>query len=207
MKSPFRFANHGASGLPISEPVPAHGEVRRRPLRDPLAPHRHRRARLGLPPDEHGERAPGQAARSGRGSATAWGASTEDLPGFVVMTDPRGGPIGGASNWTAGYMPAAYQGTLFRGKGSPLLDLATPAGIDDAAQRRDLDLLKSLNEAPSGGAPRRDRAGRPHPRVRAGLPDADQRRRGRRPRPRAGGDPRRRTGSTTTAPATSAASA
>ena len=62
------------------------------------------------------------------------------------MTDPRGGPIGGASNWTAGYMPAAYQGTLFRGKGSPLLDLATPAGIDDAAQRRDLDLLKSLNE-------------------------------------------------------------
>jgi hypothetical protein len=69
------------------------------------------------------------------------------------MTDPRGGPIGGASNWTAGYMPAAYQGTLFRGKGSPLLDLATPAGIDDAAQRRDLDLLRSLNEAHQVGRP------------------------------------------------------
>ena len=44
------------------------------------------------------------------------------------MTDPRGGPIGGASNWTAGYMPAAYQGTLFRSQGAPLLDLATPDG-------------------------------------------------------------------------------
>jgi hypothetical protein len=86
----------------------------------------------------------------GRPSLGSWlsyglGSVAEDLPGFVVMTDPRGGPISGASNWTAGYMPAAYQGTLFRGKGSPLLDLATPAGIDHTAQRRDLDLLKSLN--------------------------------------------------------------
>ena len=70
-------------------------------------------------------------------------ARAENLPSFVVMTDPRGGPIGGASNWTAGYMPAAYQGTLFRGKGSPLLDLATPDGHRaPRAQRRDLDLLQ-----------------------------------------------------------------
>ena len=46
------------------------------------------------------------------------------------MTDPRGGPISGASNWTAGYMPAAYQGTLFRSTGAPLLDL------DDAARHQ-----------------------------------------------------------------------
>jgi uncharacterized protein (DUF1501 family) len=62
------------------------------------------------------------------------------------MTDPRGGPIGSASNWSAGYMPAAYQGTLFRGSGSPLLDLDTPAGVTNASQRRSLDLLKTLNE-------------------------------------------------------------
>src|SRR5260221_6310472 len=61
------------------------------------------------------------------------------------MTDPRGGPIGSASNWTAGYMPAAYQGTLFRSTGAPLLDLATPPGVEDATQRRSLDLLEELN--------------------------------------------------------------
>jgi len=61
-----------------------------------------------------------------------------------VMTDPRGGPIGSASNWTAGYMPAAYQGTLFRAAGAPLLDLRPP--VDDRTQRRSLGLLKELNE-------------------------------------------------------------
>src|SRR5258707_1272944 len=65
---------------------------------------------------------------------------------FLVMNDPRGGPISGASNWTAGFMPAAFQGTLFRGKGSPLLDLATPQGTSDRSQRTSLDLLKQLNE-------------------------------------------------------------
>lgn len=43
-------------------------------------------------------------------------------------------------------MPAAYQGTLFRSKGSPLLDLATPAGVSERGQRSGLDLLKRLNE-------------------------------------------------------------
>ena len=42
--------------------------------------------------------------------STDW-ARKQNMPAFVVMTDPRGGPIGSASNWTAGYMPAAYQGT------------------------------------------------------------------------------------------------
>jgi len=42
------------------------------------------------------------------------GSENRDLPGFVVLLDPRGGPIGGAPNWGAGYMPATYQGTQFR---------------------------------------------------------------------------------------------
>jgi hypothetical protein len=42
-------------------------------------------------------------------------------------------------------MPATHQGTLFRSKGSPLLDLATPEGTSDQTQRRGLDLLKDLN--------------------------------------------------------------
>ena len=43
-------------------------------------------------------------------------------------------------------MPAEFQGTLFRSGGSPLLDLATPAGTSDRTQRESLDLLKALNE-------------------------------------------------------------
>jgi hypothetical protein len=61
------------------------------------------------------------------------------------MTDPRGGPIGSASNWSAGFMPAAYQGTLFRSSGTPLLDLATPPGVSNRTQRHTLDLLGELN--------------------------------------------------------------
>jgi hypothetical protein len=68
------------------------------------------------------------------------------LPSFVVMTDPRGGPISGSSNWSAGFMPAKYQGTLFRGQGSPLLDLSTPKGTSEKTQRASLDLLKELNQ-------------------------------------------------------------
>ena len=87
----------------------------------------------------------------GKPSAGAWvtyglGTDNQSLPAFVVMADPRGGPIGSASNWTAGYMPAAYQGTLFRSGAAPLLDLRPPAGVDDETQRRSLDLLKNLNE-------------------------------------------------------------
>jgi hypothetical protein len=87
----------------------------------------------------------------GKPSLGAWlsyglGTINQNLPSFVVMTDPRGGPIGSASNWTAGYMPAAYQGTLFRSGGSPLLDLATPPETSARTQRHSLDLLKKLNE-------------------------------------------------------------
>ena len=72
------------------------------------------------------------------GSWLSYGLGTmnNNLPSFVVMTDPRGGPISGASNWTAGYMPAPYQGTLFRSRGTPILDLATPAPYSPRSQRR-----------------------------------------------------------------------
>jgi uncharacterized protein (DUF1501 family) len=87
---------------------------------------------------------------TGRPSLGSWlsyglGSLNENLPSYVVMTDPRGGPIGGAPNWGAGYMPAKYQGTLFRSGESPLLDLATPAGVSQHTQRQTLDLLQALN--------------------------------------------------------------
>jgi hypothetical protein len=67
------------------------------------------------------------------------------MPGFVVMLDPRGGPISGAKNWSSGYMPAQYEGTLFRSQGSPILDLSRRADMTDPQQRRILDTLSQYN--------------------------------------------------------------
>jgi len=99
------------------------------------------------------------------GSWLSYGLGTlnESLPSFVVMTDPRGGPISGPSNWTAGYMPAAFQGTLFRGKGVPLLDLATPANTSDRTQRHTLDLVAQLNREHLQSRPGDSELAAPHP--------------------------------------------
>src|SRR5947209_1974720 len=64
------------------------------------------------------------------------GSVNEDLPGFCVMLDPTGGPISGAKNWSSGYMPASYPGTILRSAGQPILDLQRRAGSSEAAQRR-----------------------------------------------------------------------
>jgi hypothetical protein len=73
------------------------------------------------------------------------GSVNENLPGFVVMLDPTGGPISGAKNWSSGYMPATYQGTLLRSAGDPVLDLKRPEGVTEAMQRRLLDTLDAYN--------------------------------------------------------------
>ena len=78
------------------------------------------------------------------------GSVNQNLPGFVVMTDTTGGPISGAKNWSSGYMPAAYQGTVLRAAGDPILDLSPPAGMTDGMQRDVLDSLGRLNEAHPG---------------------------------------------------------
>lgn len=73
------------------------------------------------------------------------GSVNSNLPGFVVMLDPTGGPISGAKNWSSGYMPASYQATLLRSAGSPILDLQRQPGMSDAVQRRMLDTLHEFN--------------------------------------------------------------
>src|SRR6516165_8306165 len=73
------------------------------------------------------------------------GSVNQDLPGFVVMLDPTGGPISGAKNWSSGYMPATYQGTILRSAGAPVLDLQRAAGTSESVQRRLLDTLHDYN--------------------------------------------------------------
>jgi hypothetical protein len=145
MQSPFEFRHHGRSGLEISSLFPHTSKFADdlcviRSMHSDTAAHASGCLQMNS-----------GSIFIGKPSLGAWlnyglGSLNENLPGFVVMTDPRGGPIGSASNWSAGYMPAAYQGTLFRSVGSPLLDLATPSGISDRSQRHGLDLLKELNQ-------------------------------------------------------------
>lgn len=73
------------------------------------------------------------------------GSENENLPGFVVMLDPTGGPISGAKNWSSGYMPATYQGTILRSKGAPIIDLNLPQGMTRGMQRELLDALHAAN--------------------------------------------------------------
>ena len=87
--------------------------------------------------------------RQGYPSLGSWvtyglGTVNQNLPGYVVLLDPRGGPISGPPNWGAGFMPATYQGNPFRTSGDPILNLRPPKGISAAQQRNQLDLLAKL---------------------------------------------------------------
>lgn len=88
---------------------------------------------------------------SGHPSLGSWvtyglGSVNENLPGYVVMLDPTGGPISGPKNWSSGYMPAAYQGVVVRADKTPIHDLEAPPGFSRAEQRRLLDRLREKNE-------------------------------------------------------------
>ncbi len=72
------------------------------------------------------------------------GTVNQNLPGFVVLPEVSY-PQGGAANWSNGYLPAQYQGTPLRPKGSPILDLNPPTGVTVDHQRKNLDLLETLN--------------------------------------------------------------
>jgi uncharacterized protein (DUF1501 family) len=74
------------------------------------------------------------------------GSENENFPGFVVMLDRAGGPISGPKNWSSGYMPAAFQGTVIRADVTPIHNLRPPTGLSQAAQRRLLDRLREKNE-------------------------------------------------------------
>lgn len=87
---------------------------------------------------------------AGRPSLGAWatyglGTGNENLPSFVILTDNKN-VIGGAKNWSSGFLPASYQGTRFQQEGPPILNLAQSDTIGDRQQRGKLDLLAEINQ-------------------------------------------------------------
>ncbi len=83
------------------------------------------------------------------------GSLNQDLPGFIVLPEISY-PQGGAANWSNGYLPAHFQGTSLRPKGSPILDLQPPAGVTPEQQRANLDLLAQLNQKHAAQHPGHD---------------------------------------------------
>jgi hypothetical protein len=143
MKSPYRFRRHGQSGAWVCEKLPALARC----VDD-----------LCLIKSVHcdsNSHAPAMFQmntgyiRPGFPSAGAWatyglGSENRNFPGFVVMGN-RIGTKGGALNWGAGFLPAAFQGTLLRSEGSPILNLDRPADLSVRQERAQLDLAGALN--------------------------------------------------------------
>jgi Protein of unknown function (DUF1501) len=88
----------------------------------------------------------------GRPSFGAWvtyglGSESSDLPGFVVLQSGPRGPRAGATLWSSGFLPTAFQGVPFRGKGDPILNLRSPAGLTRERERDFYDTVGALNRS------------------------------------------------------------
>ncbi len=87
----------------------------------------------------------------GRPSFGSWvtyglGSEAQDLPGFVVLQSGPRGPRAGASLWSSGFLPTAFQGVPFRGQGDPILNLRSPEGLSRDRERRFHDTVTALNQ-------------------------------------------------------------
>lgn len=140
--SPFAFKQYGQSGTPVSELFPHVAECVDDLciIRSMVADHSEHTAANYFVHSGSGFQ--------GRPSMGAWinyglGSVSENLPGFIVL-DNGLIPPGGLDCFAAGFLPASYQGTVFRRGDHPIADLE-PRG-PATAQRAKLDLLGKLNK-------------------------------------------------------------
>lgn len=144
MRSPFRFAKRGGSGIEVSEIFPELGGCV-----DDMAFVRS----LTCDSNSHTPalfQMNTGTVRQGWPSLGAWllyglGSENRDLPGFCVMVQKNSLVNGGPDNWGAGFLGATYQGTYLRSGTTPILHLDPPKDFVPEAQRESLDLLAFLN--------------------------------------------------------------
>jgi hypothetical protein len=145
MKSPWKFKPYGQSGHLVSELFPHIGGC----IDDV--------ALIRSMVSESNNHVPALyfmltgSILSGRPSLGSWvtyglGTENQNLPAFVVMTDPRALVGGGAGNWSSAFLPANFQGVQFRGGDLPVLNLKPPADITPERQRRNIEFINRLNE-------------------------------------------------------------
>ena len=146
MKSPFEWKQHGQCGKWVSSLFPH------------LSQHVDKMAFIHSMWSESNNHSPALfmmntgLPRMGGPSVGSWvtyglGSENENLPGFVVMSDPkgRGLPKGHSLNWTSGFLPGAYQGTWLKPTGEPIDNLTRPANVTGQDQASSIDLMEKLN--------------------------------------------------------------
>ena len=146
MKSPFEWKQHGQCGKWVSSLFPN------------LAKHVDKMAFIHSLHTESNNHSPALfmmntgVPRMGLPSVGSWvtyglGSENENLPGFVVMSDPkgRGLPKGHSLNWTNGFLPGAYQGTWLKPTGDAIDNLKRPGDVSAGDQEASLELMSKLN--------------------------------------------------------------
>lgn len=143
--SPFQFHRYGESGLELCELLPHTGSIADditliRSMNTASVDHESALRLIHTGRFLAGMPSWGSWAVYGLGSAN------ENLPAYVVLSDPGGLPVDGERNWSSGWLPAVYQGTPFRSGKTPVLNLATPDEVTPQARSSQLAWLQSLNE-------------------------------------------------------------
>jgi hypothetical protein len=144
LASPWKFHNHGQSGTEVSELLPHLAEV----VDDITIV---RSMRTGV--NNHGQSI--NALNNGRiltgrpvlGSWLTYGlgAESQDLPAYLVLTDPHSLPVVGVDNWSNGWLPSLFQGTVLRPQEPRIPNLDAPPHMQGDTQGRYLDYLERLN--------------------------------------------------------------
>ena len=143
--SPWKFKKHGNSGTDVSELLPYFSNV----VDDALVI---RSMQTGV--NNHGQSIHAMNSgrtQQGRPSLGSWltyglGAETNELPAYVAMTDPGGLPVEGVLNWSNGWLPSLYQGTVLRATEPRILNLNRPSQYSNESQGNFLDLVSELNQ-------------------------------------------------------------
>lgn len=138
MRSPWKFAQHGQSGLWVSELFPHIATVT-----DDLAVVRsmvsgfplHPRANLLM----HTGRNTGGYPSIGSWVSYALGSENKNLPGYLLL-HAGAVPPGGLENFANGFLPATHQAMPMQADGKPVENLEA-ADRDPQAQRAKLDVL------------------------------------------------------------------
>jgi hypothetical protein len=144
--TPFKFAPCGQCGTEISELLPHTAEIADDicVLRSMHTGHNGHEVSIRY---FHG----GIAAVTGRPTLGGWiayalGSESQDLPAYMVLSDPEGHPVDGTHNWSSGFMPPLYQGTVLRAKEPRILNLDAPPQLAGTLQSQNLAFLRQLNE-------------------------------------------------------------
>ncbi len=142
--SPWSFRKYGDCGMDVSELLPHFSRI----VDDVCLVRSMHTDINGHEPSiwsmNTGRPQPGRPAL-GSWITYALGNDSQDLPAYVVLTDPGGHPVDGARNWSNGWMPPLFQGTVVRSREPRILNLDPPPALRGELQRQNLDFLARLN--------------------------------------------------------------